>query len=101
MANEDRLFNKLDALEASIVAHSEKSMAFQSEVMDVLKGSFEGNEWRPGIAPLLREQIARIDALEEHAKSTTQRRITWWHGVAVAVLGALIGKVSEVFHFTR
>lgn len=101
MADEERLLNKLDSLEASIAAHSERSIEFQAEVMDILKGSFEGNEWRPGIAPLLQEQIVRIDTLEKQAEQYFDRKFAWWYGAVFAVFGAITSKLIAAFAFTR
>lgn len=85
-----KLDSKIDNLTASIEAHREGTRAFQSEVMNILKGSFEGGKWEPGMAPLLKDQAGRIERLEEKEKKTEEHRMTWKHGMGFSFIGAAI-----------
>lgn len=98
MADNEAIVAKIDSLTNSVEAHREGSREFQTEVMNILKGSFEGGKWVPGMAPLLKEQAGRIDLLELNEKKLETQRVTWKHGVGFSLVGALISQVAALIH---
>lgn len=99
MPSNEEIFKKLDDVQLDIKQHGEKSSAFQEEVMTILKGSFEGGKWVPGMAPLLKEQVGRIDRIEEKQREETKNQMTWKHGVGFSIIGGLISQFFNNLHF--
>jgi len=95
MPDNEAIFKKLEKVEGDVQAHTARAGAFQEEVMNVLKGSFEGGKWEPGIAPMLRTAVERVDRLEAAEKKAEDTRMTWKHGIGFSFLGALLGTAGH------
>lgn len=95
MTENEMILDKLQKLETTTQTHSDRATGFQDEVMNILKGSFVDGKWEPGIAPMLRTQVERVDRLEKSEEQAETHRMTWKHGVGFSFIGAIIASVGN------